>query len=73
MRHRQILTGQPPIEAYIQHILLESSGVSADPDQQPPFGRLSDDGVKRTASSQIAMEKCRGRGSVQYRKHLFSA
>jgi len=72
MRYRQILTGQPSIETYIQHVLFESSGVSADPDQQPPLGGLSDDGVKRTASSQISMEKCWRRGPVQCRKHLFS-
>jgi hypothetical protein len=40
------------------------------PDQQPPLGRLSDDGVKRAASPQMSMEECRRRGPVQGRKHL---
>jgi hypothetical protein len=43
MRYRQILTGQPSIEIYIQHVLSKSGGVSADADQQPSLGGLADD------------------------------
>jgi hypothetical protein len=57
MRYWQVLTAQPSIETYMHHVLFESSGVSADPEQQSPLGRLSDNGVKRTASSQIFMGK----------------
>jgi hypothetical protein len=32
LRYRQILTGHPSIETDIQHILLKSGGISADPD-----------------------------------------
>jgi len=73
LRYRQVLTGQPSTEVDIQHVLFESRGVSADADQQPPPGWLSDDGVKRTASSNIAMVKCRRRRPVQFRKHPFCA
>jgi hypothetical protein len=73
MRYWQILTGQPPIEIYIQHVLFRSSGVSTDSDQQPPLCGIADDGMTRTGSSQISMEKCRRRGLVQCRKHLFGA
>ena len=59
MRYRQIIAGQPSIQADIEHVLFERSGVSADSDQHAPLGRLADDGVKRTASAQVAMKKCR--------------
>ncbi len=58
-RYRQILTGQPSIETDIQHILLERSRVTADPDQQPLPGGLADDGVKRTDAADISMVECR--------------
>jgi hypothetical protein len=71
MRYRQILTRQPSIEIYIQHVLFESGGVSADPNQQPSLRWLADDRMKRAAPSQISVEKCGGPGSVQCREHLF--
>lgn len=59
LRYRQIIAGQPSIQADIEHVLIERSGVAAYSDQHAPPGGLADDGVKRTASAQVTMEKCR--------------
>jgi hypothetical protein len=55
LRYRQVFTGAPSIEIYIQHVLLEARGIAADTNQQALLGGFGHDCTTAHQNTHLAM------------------